>query len=157
MRVGFVKGAFYYCYFVVERLPILFFSLMQKLRKGGKQNIWIIIQAIRLHKRFHSPLHQVLTVKTAISVFAVIKHPEQSICVCVCVCHKIIKSHFSICQKLEKVNMIFFKKKLKCQFTPQRKLLRKLFSAAQWSKKNEMYLVLKFFFKQQLIPKKRMY
>lgn len=86
MRVGFVKGSFYYCYFVVERLPILFFPLMQKLRKGGKQNIWIIIQAIRLHKRFHSPLHQVLTVKTAISVFAVIKHPEQSICVCVFVC-----------------------------------------------------------------------
>lgn len=79
MRVGFVKGSFYYCYFVVKRLHILFF-LMQRLRKGGKQNIWIIIQAIGLHKRFHSPLHQVLTVKTTKSVFAVMKHSEQNVC-----------------------------------------------------------------------------
>lgn len=53
-----VKGLSHYYYFVVKRLHTLFFFLLLKLRKGGKQNILIIIQAIRLHKRFHSFLHQ---------------------------------------------------------------------------------------------------
>lgn len=52
------KGLSRYYYFVVKRLHTLFFLLLLKLRKGGKQNILIIIQAIRLHKRFHSFLHQ---------------------------------------------------------------------------------------------------
>lgn len=53
---------------------IRYFFLMQRLRKSGKQNILIIIQASGLHKRFHSPLHQTLTVQTTNSVFAAIKH-----------------------------------------------------------------------------------
>lgn len=55
-----------------------FFFLLLKLRKGGKQNIFIIIQAIRLHKRFHSFLHQTWTVETTNSVFAAIKHSWQN-------------------------------------------------------------------------------
>lgn len=72
-----LKGFSWYYDSVVKRLHTLFFFfffLMQRLRKSGKQNILIIIQASGLHKRFHSPLHQTLTVQTTNSVFAAIKH-----------------------------------------------------------------------------------
>lgn len=79
-QVELVKGAIFLFYFFGgEKVAYTFFFLVQRLRKGGKQNILIIIQAIGLHKRFHSPVHQTLTVKTTNSVFSAIKHSEQYI------------------------------------------------------------------------------
>lgn len=73
---GCSRGAFLPVLFCGQKVAYALFSffLMQRLRKSGKQNILIIIQASGLHKRFHSPLHQTLTVQTTNSVFAAIKH-----------------------------------------------------------------------------------